>query len=60
MRTLKSNAGRLIERILPKAEAEARGNCTPYCVNRWLSIRTCRLCCWTPDCVWKCGPWEEC
>ncbi|MFB7082802.1 hypothetical protein [Streptomyces sp. NPDC056308] len=56
MRTLKAGAGRLIERILPKAEAEA--GCPPDCWTEWsTSAQRCRRCCYTGA---SCGSWDYC
>ncbi|NGO79481.1 hypothetical protein G6045_28075 [Streptomyces sp. YC504] len=59
MRTLKAGAGRLIERILPKAEAEA--GCPPDCWTQWTSNgQHCRRCCYTPKCTVSCGSFSYC
>ncbi|MDI2128478.1 hypothetical protein [Yinghuangia seranimata] len=59
MRTLKAGAGRLIERILPKAEAEA--SCPPDCWTEWnYNYQRCRRCCDTHNCGVSCGSWDYC
>jgi hypothetical protein len=57
MRTLKSNAGRLIERILPKADAEAGCPPDPYVQRRG---SYCRNCSTSLGCVTYCGSWYRC
>ncbi|MYS85307.1 hypothetical protein [Embleya scabrispora] len=59
MRTLKAGAGRLIERILPKADAEA--GCPPDCWTEWTtSGQRCRRCCYTARCGVSCGSFDYC
>ncbi|MCX5109643.1 hypothetical protein OOK13_14055 [Streptomyces sp. NBC_00378] len=60
MRTLKAGAGRLIERILPKAVAEA--GCPPDCYTEWsTSAQRCRRCCYSgATCKITCGSWDYC
>ncbi|MFJ2898340.1 hypothetical protein ACIO87_26030 [Streptomyces sp. NPDC087218] len=60
MRTLKAGAGRLIERILPRAEAEA--GCLPDCYTEWsASAQRCRRCCYSGNpCKVTCGSWDYC
>ncbi|MFF7250269.1 hypothetical protein ACFZBU_41100 [Embleya sp. NPDC008237] len=59
MRTLKAGAGRLIERILPKADAEA--GCPTDCWTEWTANgQRCRRCCITPRCGVSCGSFDYC
>jgi hypothetical protein len=59
MRTLKSNAGRLIERILPTADAHAKDNCPREC---WTvqSGGMCRTCCTDYKCHVYCNGYDYC
>jgi hypothetical protein len=59
MRTLKSNAGRLIERVLPKADAHAKDICPRECWTERTS-NLCRTCCTDSKCRISCTGYNYC